>query len=51
MNDVWFKIDLNEAKSDISNDILYDNDFEDSKIDNTLHVDKLKFYLKPVLKR
>ncbi|WP_018713893.1 calcium-binding protein, partial [Campylobacter ureolyticus] len=42
MNDVWFKIDLNEAKSDISNDILYDNDFEDSKIDNTLHVDKIK---------
>ncbi|WP_165590171.1 calcium-binding protein, partial [Campylobacter geochelonis] len=42
IKDIWFKFSDLLAKSEVPNEILYDNEFKEISVDSTLYVDKTK---------
>ena len=50
IKDIWFGVDLGDARSSVRDDTLYDYDFSDAKIDSTIYVDDIKMLTQSEIK-
>ena len=50
IKDIWFGVDLGDARSSVRDDTSYDYDFSDAKIDSTIYVDDIKMLTQSEIK-